>query len=105
VTNYFYLCSEMNTLTGQTNFCNTKVGLNQTSATQEIFELYPNPFHSTIQIKNIKTNQAYQLLNHLGQQIYEGKDISNQDFSSLPKGIYFLRLANDFSVSKKIIKE
>jgi hypothetical protein len=51
-----------------------------------------NPFYNTIRIHNLPNNTNCRLLNTFGQLVYEGQDISKQDFSGLSQGIYFLKL-------------
>jgi len=55
---------------------------------------YPNPFTSKISIENLTGNENLELFNTIGQSIWSGKHIEQQDFSTLCSGIYFLR-SND----------
>lgn len=69
------------------------------------FECYPNPFINIIQIKNILGNEYFELSNSLGQQIWSGYKIDNQDFSILTSGIYFLKVKSKISTQTiKLIK-
>ena len=65
-------------------------------------EVFPNPFSSHINIKGIKQSQAVTMYNSLGLIIYEGNNISENDFSKLTSGIYFIRLTNK---CVKLVKE
>jgi len=65
-------------------------------------EVFPNPFSSHINIKGIKQSEAVTMYNSLGLIIYEGNNISENDFSNLPTGIYFARFANK---CLKLVKE
>ncbi|MFM9986347.1 MAG: choice-of-anchor Q domain-containing protein [Flavobacteriales bacterium] len=57
----------------------------------------PNPFHQRINVLNAKGTEKYALLNQLGQIIYSGKLLSDYDFSGLPDGVYYLRIATECS--------
>ena len=45
-----------------------------------------------------------ELINNLGQIIYTGKLIQNQDFSNLNNGVYFL-INKDHSLNYKLLKQ
>ena len=51
--------------------------------------------------KPLAVNSIRQLMNQMGQIIYSGNEIEKQDFSSLPNGIYYLKINNE---SIKLIK-
>ena len=101
ITNYNYLCSEMTNLVGGASFCNTLGGSN----VEMPINISPNPFHSFITLKSTSGNENYQLYSDLGQLIFEGNAIENQDFSSLTNGIYFLKISDTSSSTIKLIKE
>lgn len=50
----------------------------------------PNPFSHKIYLKNATGDENCRLTNATGQVIWTGNNIETQDFSSLPKGLYFL---------------
>ena len=53
-----------------------------------------------------KSSAFCELLNTLGQAVWSGTGIENQDFSSLRKGIYLLNVkADKASQSIKLIKQ
>ena len=79
------------------------LGLNSIDLKSKI-KVYPNPFSSKITIENAAENETYQLCNEIGQNVFIGKNIENQDFSSLPKGNYFLRINGQTNPSIKLIK-
>jgi arylsulfatase B len=101
ISNYNYLCSEMTNLVGGTSFCNSLGGI---SVAAQI-NISPNPFHNFISIKSASGNENYKLFSDLGQLIYEGKDIENQDFSALSNGIYFLKIIDKSTSTIKLMKE
>ncbi len=91
LTNYLYLCNQMSLLVGSGSFCQSGVGVQPTQTEAGTFTVSPNPFNTTIQLSSGDKNQYFVLIDHLGQVIYSGHDISSQDFSNLCEGIYFLR--------------
>lgn len=54
--------------------------------------VYPNPFTNKLCLKNSKGRENYELLNAMGQSIWTGSMIEQQDFSALAPGVYFLRV-------------
>jgi hypothetical protein len=69
---------------------------------ENIIQVYPNPFFDFIKIKDKLQTEMVVLTDVQGQIIYQGKEIELQDFSSSPKGIYFLKSKNQ---TIKLIKE
>ncbi|HRG58569.1 MAG TPA: serine hydrolase [Bacteroidia bacterium] len=69
------------------------------------YQVWPNPFYDNIHVLPAKTNIHFVLTNISGQLVYEGKDINQQNFKSLPQGIYLLKLIEFNQVSfVKLIK-
>lgn len=66
---------------------------------------YPNPFYDKIKINNLTGNEQYILTNSVGQIIYLGTQIQDEDFSYLTKGLYFLRQSNIIGKYQKLIKK
>lgn len=89
VVHYNYLCNEMTTLVGRNVFCNPAVGVEDLSSREVM--VFPNPFDSYIHAASTSELGFCQLINAVGQLIYEGMSLSTQDFSKLPSGVYFLR--------------
>ncbi len=102
IMNYNYLCSELTTLVGAGNYCNTNVGNNNIK--DQNLEVFPNPFEKTIYLNNSVSNAYVTMYNAYGKVIYCGDNISGQDFSDLPKGIYFLKLSQKNQSSIKLVK-
>ncbi len=66
--------------------------------------LYPNPVENTINIANSNNLMNTAVYNNLGQFLFETKE-KEIDVSTLPKGVYFLKLLNnEGSLVKKILK-
>jgi hypothetical protein len=57
-------------------------------------DLFPNPFSNKINLTNTTGKEIFTLINHIGQVIWTGKNIEQQDFSNLSNGLYFLRINN-----------
>jgi len=67
-------------------------------------EVFPNPFTSTINLKGNNENERFEILNHIGQIIFSGKEIETQDFSLLPNGVYVLKIIDKTTSILKLIK-
>lgn len=59
-----------------------------------VIQVYPNPFKDKLTILNIVGTEKYLLFNQLGQVIYEGNQIQEQNFEKLECGIYFLTISS-----------
>lgn len=67
--------------------------------------VYPNPFIDKINIAHASADNHYKLFSEEGKLIYDGKNIEQQDFTGLTKGIYLLQIRNQESaVVTKLIK-
>ena len=54
--------------------------------------IFPNPFINQINLQNSTGKETYQLLNSVGQMVWTGTHIEQQDFSSLNFGFYLLKV-------------
>jgi len=79
------------------------LAVNSISQENEIY-IYPNPFTNHIYLSAKNKNELCQLMNQMGQIIYSGNEIEKQDFSSLPKGIYYLKINSNNNTQLKIVK-
>lgn len=104
-TNYYYLCNELSNLIGKGNYCKQITGIHNTAKPTQDFVIFPNPFTSNIHIEDHNKEEAFVLLNAMGQVIFSGTQIELQDFSSLPKGFYVLKKNNYPERVLKLIKE
>lgn len=52
--------------------------------------VYPNPFAHRIELSGINSGKQLRLVSLLGQEVWHGTDIEEQDFSGLPAGLYSL---------------
>lgn len=103
ITNYYYLCNELTNLVGSGTYCTTDVSIQQTFLQKNHFSIYPNPFTNTFLFNQDFLNTYMILYDALGHVIYEGSAIEKQDFSSISKGVYYLRWNDSNSI--KIIKQ
>lgn len=55
---------------------------------------YPNPFSNRIFVNNAPINAVFSLTNAIGQVVFYGKNVEQEDFSALPTGAYFLRVSD-----------
>jgi len=67
--------------------------------------VFPNPFSNQIRLKNKSGKEQFVLTNSIGQVVYTGNAIEQQNFSMLAKGIYFLKIYDQKVASYKLIKE
>jgi len=68
--------------------------------------LYPNPFQSQIKSNQKEQGTHYTVINSLGQMIYQGANLEQQDFSSLNSGIYVVLVRKDQKVVQyKMMKD
>lgn len=92
--NYLYLCQEMSALVGNNTFCDAAVGTENPITTASNLRIYPNPFSRNFHLEPSLDQENCLLQNALGQVVFSGKNISTQDFSDLPQGLYFLKSGN-----------
>jgi arylsulfatase B len=102
-TNYNYLCSELTTLVGTGISCSTLSTDSFLNNSNEIY-VVENPFQSKIQLNNISNDDGFELYSISGEKIFEGKNISDNDFSYLSNGIYYVKISKKNKVFKIIKK-
>ena len=102
LTNWEYLCGEMSKLLGATIGCSLVLSTEMESLKAIPF---PNPFSTNIQFANQSEELIYVLFAADGKEIYRGPNIKNQDFSFLPKGVYYLQSTENIGALFKMIKE
>ena len=102
LTNWEYLCGEMSKLLGATIGCSLVLSTEMESLKAIPF---PNPFSTNIQFANQSEELIYVLFAADGKEIYRGTNIKNQDFSFLPKGVYYLQSTENIGALFKMIKE
>jgi hypothetical protein len=80
-------------------------GINAVAANEKI-GVSPNPFTCMISVHNAKGNETYEVVNALGQTIWSGKNIQQNDFSGLTSGIYFLKIISGNSIQiEKVVRQ
>ncbi len=90
--NYTFLCNELVNLLNNGMQCNSGVGITQNFISTLPEHVFPNPFFSKIEISEKQPQATFELTSCLGEIIYSGKDIELEDFSTLPAGLYFLKI-------------
>jgi hypothetical protein len=71
--------------------CNT-TSISKLQQSDDNISIYPNPFTNKIFRQNTSGNEIYILINSMGQTIWTGKNIENQDFSYLTNGLYIIKV-------------
>ncbi len=66
--------------------------------------VYPNPFSAFLTLNVELMNKHCVLYNSIGEVVYEGTDLAQQNFSELLNGFYFLRVLDSNSSLFKLIK-
>jgi hypothetical protein len=80
-------------------------GINE-NREEGIWKVYPNPFTANIHVENTTGKELYEVRNIMGQIIWKGMEVEQQDFSALHAGVYFLKVdAINASQVIKLIKE
>lgn len=105
ISNYYYLCNEMEKLLGSGNICLSSVDAKDIYPNISTTFVYPNPFKSKIKLNTMSGSTMYELYNFMGVKIFSGKDIENQDFSTLQTGTYLLKTYDETCQLFKLIKE
>jgi arylsulfatase B len=102
IANYNELCDTLHALIGTQSCIATSIkDLNP----QKNVLVFPNPFSSHIYVDKVFENNHFELFNQQGIVVYSGKEISQQDFSILSEGIYFLLNTSYPQQSIKLLKE
>jgi hypothetical protein len=87
---YAYLCDEMSKLVGINRFCDlTGAGVKEPILPAGRWQVQPNPFEKGLSVLP-NSPRHYRLSNALGDLIYEGENLSEQDFSAIATGLYLL---------------
>jgi len=115
ISNYNYLCAEMNKLLGNNLFCQKTVGLNEDKlAENSVFDIYPNPSNHIIHLKFSKeligkcTIEFIDITGKTCLKFDAIKLIDNKSFdiSNLSKGMYNVNLKSDLhTYTKRVIIE
>ena len=79
-------------------------GLNENKIATQDVTVFPNPISSYINIISNYENAEFDLFNSVGENVFSGKNISNQNFSCLPQGVYVLKITDKKTNFIKLIK-
>ena len=115
LTNYQYLCNEMNQLLGSNKYCNNSVGLHEKNQyNSSVFEIFPNPTHGIVSVK-FSTQRTLptkiMVMDMSGKVFYrnekpEIRQILNIHCPDWNSGLYFVIVVQDNLVfTKKIVLE
>jgi len=85
------------------NQCNIPLSIMEVINADNLI-IYPNPFYDKINLKTISKNENCTLYNPIGDVIYSGNNIEEQNFSQLSTGVYYLKVNNQKQFHK-IIKQ
>ena len=91
ISNYNYLCNEMGNLVGKGEFCSPTAS-HDVSTNNSVFSVYPNPILDHISIDPKIGNHYCELFNSLGEILYSGYHVEEQNLSKLPTGMYYLSI-------------
>lgn len=67
----------------------------------QAIQVYPNPFSDKINLKNVTGAEVCELFNSVGQSVWKGSIIGEQDFSWLNPGVFFLKI-NKLGLTQEI---
>jgi hypothetical protein len=90
---------------------NGGTGYSDLSFTSKTLNIYPNPLSEkiTIELSGIPCTRQLSIMNLNGQEVMQYKITESKtqiDITSLPSGVYFVRLTNDKTVQVgKIVKQ
>lgn len=76
---------------------------NESYTSEKQRTVYPNPFTNKINIGNSIGDEEFVLTNSIGQNVYSGTNIQEQNLTYLQNGIYFLKITNSYK-NEQIIK-
>ena len=104
ITTYEYKTSRLSVLCVRSSKSRVNTANIEISAVQSP-SVYPNPFTSAIRLRSKSGDDFFEMRNVLGQVVYSGRDIESQNFSSLPRGIYMLKVTGHSSVIIQLTKD
>ena len=61
------------------------------------FKAYPNPVSEYMTVEGLKGDETFEIFSLFGQLISSELDFKTIDFSSLNRGIYFLKISSEYS--------
>ena len=64
---------------------------------KSIFKAYPNPVSEYMKVEGLKGDETFEIFSLFGQLISSELDFKTIDFSSLNRGIYFLKISSEYS--------
>jgi len=101
VANYNYFCNEMNTLLGNSSFCQNVTGFQEElNPGNSGIQVFPNPADQFLTVfSDLESGGCMDIfiVNNLGQEVYRQQNVKAQNSytintSGLPAGFYFARI-------------
>jgi Protein of unknown function (DUF1566) len=80
-------------------------GVNVINAHATDMVVFPNPFNATIRLQSATGHEFYELTNSLGQLIYAGTQIEQQNLGNIADGFYLLKVTGNTTAVFKLIKQ
>lgn len=98
-------CTSSYQTTMQPPLCLTQTSnVNNTEHLQS--RVYPNPFTNSLHLQTTEPYSTCTLYNQMGKVVFVGNSVEQQDFSSLPIGIYLLTISAPTKVATyKVVKQ
>jgi arylsulfatase A-like enzyme len=103
--NYNELCTIMTNLIGKSGFCS------QTTPTKDMVEviknlrIYPNPVTDYLKVEQAHGDESFRIFNSLGQVLFSGKGVEQQNLSALSSGVYYLEIIAHDKVVLRFVKQ
>lgn len=94
--------------TGAGGYCQISWGSNAVATINRIenVSIVQNPFTDYIKLQNTTGTETFEVHNANGQLVWNGKNISTENFSAIASGIYFVKVIRDNHVQVlKVVKQ
>lgn len=80
----------------------TPTGIGQQGKAISKHSVYPNPFSCNLRLKHATGKENCMLISCMGEVIWQGTNIGDQDFKNLTAGLYLLKIDNEVV---KVVKD
>lgn len=81
----------------------TTAAFETSAASAASLRVFPNPFSANIWVEQ-SPEAHFDLVDGFGRPIFSGANLSEQDFSGLSRGVYFLKVSGKNTAATRIIK-
>lgn len=103
--NYNYLCTEMTNLIGKSGFCSLTTPTKDLIAANENLRIYPNPVIDYLKVEHAQGDESFRVFNSLGQVLFSGNGVEQQNLSGLSSGVYYLEIISHAKVVLRFFKQ